>query len=99
LALTSKIEESGCDIICLQETKRENFDMDYLKQFCLKRFNKFEFLLPSIGASGGLLIVWNGSLFTRVLSFQNDFSLSVTFTSKITNETWILTNVYGPCLP
>ena len=26
LALASKIEESGCDIICLQETKREHFD-------------------------------------------------------------------------
>jgi hypothetical protein len=32
LALANKIEESGCDIICLQETKRQTFDMDYIKK-------------------------------------------------------------------
>jgi exonuclease III len=32
LALASKIEESGCDIICLQETKRESFTMEYIKK-------------------------------------------------------------------
>jgi hypothetical protein len=52
--LSNKIDESGCDIICLQETKRENFDLDYIKKFCPKKFNKFEYL-PSIGASGDLL--------------------------------------------
>ena len=36
IVLSSKIEESGCDIICLQETKRENFDMKYLRKFCPK---------------------------------------------------------------
>jgi hypothetical protein len=34
LALENKIEESGCDIICLQETKRQTFDMDYIKKIC-----------------------------------------------------------------
>jgi endonuclease/exonuclease/phosphatase family metal-dependent hydrolase len=33
-ALRSKIHESKCDIICLQETKRENFDHAYVKNFC-----------------------------------------------------------------
>jgi exonuclease III len=32
LALYNKIEESGCDIICLQETKREPFDLAYIKK-------------------------------------------------------------------
>jgi exonuclease III len=52
LALSNKIDESGCNIICLQETKREIFDMEYLRKFCPKKFDdKFEFL-PSVGASG-----------------------------------------------
>jgi exonuclease III len=34
LALSSKIEESGCDIICLQETKRKSFTMEYIRKFC-----------------------------------------------------------------
>jgi hypothetical protein len=44
VSLASKIDESNCDIICLQETKRDSFDMDYIKKFCPERFNKFEFL-------------------------------------------------------
>jgi exonuclease III len=56
LALKNKIEESGCAIICLQETKRENFDHSFIQKFCPRRFDKFEFV-PSIGASGGLIII------------------------------------------
>jgi exonuclease III len=55
-ALSNKIEESGCDIVCLQETKREHFDLKYIKNFCPKKFNKFVFL-PSVGASGGIIII------------------------------------------
>lgn len=32
LALGNKIEESGCSIVCLQETKREAFDSAYIKK-------------------------------------------------------------------
>jgi hypothetical protein len=60
-----------------------------------KKFNKFEFL-PSIGASGGLIIIWNSSLFTGALAFQKEFSISVTFTCNLSMNSWILTNVYGP---
>jgi exonuclease III len=44
VALAIKIAESNCDIICLQETKRETFDLDYTRKFCPKKFNKFEYL-------------------------------------------------------
>ena len=54
LAIRQKIEESVAGILCLQETKRQNFDLAYIKNFCPQRFNKFEYL-PSIGASGGIL--------------------------------------------
>jgi exonuclease III len=55
-ALSNKIDECGCDIIYLQETKRESFDHHYLKKFCPRRLSKFAYL-PSIGASRGILIV------------------------------------------
>lgn len=96
LALRNKIAEANADIICLQETKKEFFDSRYLKNFCPRRINKFDFL-PSIGASGGLLVAWNDSLFDGETLFHNDFSLSIRFTSKISGDTWILSNIYGPC--
>ena len=84
LALGQKIEESACAILCLQETKREDFDATYIRNFCPNRLDKFAFL-PSIGASGGLLINWNGSLFEGEVIFQNRFSLSIKFTSLLSN--------------
>ena len=98
LAIRSKIEESAAGIVCIQETKRENFDLAYIHKFCPQRFSKFEFL-PSIGASGGIVTVWNETLYSGEMIFQNKFSLSVQFTCKTTNHNWILTNIYGPCSP
>jgi hypothetical protein len=42
----------------------------YIKKFCPKKFNKFEYV-PYVGASGGLIIIWNGSLFNGELAFHN----------------------------
>jgi exonuclease III len=97
LALASKISESNCDIVCLQETKRKSFDEQYLRNFCPKKLNKFEFV-PSVGAFGGIIIIWNGSLFNGEVDFQNEFSLSIKFTSSLSHDSWILTNIYGPCI-
>ena len=54
-AVGNKILQSGCDIFCLQETKRENFDISFLRKFSPNCFDCFDFL-PSVGASGGILV-------------------------------------------
>lgn len=95
-ALRNKIVESWCDIICIQETKRELFDLNYVKNFCPPSFDCFEYL-PSVGASGGVITIWKSQCFTDTLAFMNEFSLSVEFASKHNNQTWVLTNVYAPC--
>ena len=55
-----KIDESHCAIACLHETKCTSFDSRAIKSFCPKRFDSFAFS-PSLGASGGILVVWNSS--------------------------------------
>ena len=55
-SIRDKITESNCDILCLQETKREIFDLQLIKKFCPSSFDSFEFL-PSVGTSGGILTV------------------------------------------
>lgn len=94
-ALSNKIEESACSILYLQETKREIFDSHYLKNFCPRSLSKFDYL-PFVGASGGLLVVWNEHHFTGNTILKNDFSITIEFTTKKSGETWTLTNVYGP---
>lgn len=61
-AVRNKIEESSFSVICLQETKREHFDISCIRKFAPRRFDSFDFI-PSVGASGGILVVRNSAIF------------------------------------
>lgn len=54
-AVKDKVSQSFCDIVYLQETKKDFFDRPFLKNICPLNFDSFDFL-PSEGASGGILI-------------------------------------------
>ena len=56
LAVYNKIEESNADIICLQETKCQNFYHTFIRSFSPKRFDQFAFS-PSVGASSVLIVL------------------------------------------
>lgn len=90
------MSEHICDVICLQETKRDHFDLSFIHKFCPPVFDQFEFL-PSVGASGGSIIIWKSSKLTGLLVFQNSFATTVQFMSLHNNASWLLTNVYAPC--
>ena len=92
----AKIEESKCSIICLQETKVEHFDLRSIRAFCPRRFDRFAFS-PSVGASGGILVIWNSAVFSGTLVEVQRFSLVISFKSVHNSETWTLVSVYGPC--
>lgn len=95
-AIKSKIFESNCDIIYLQETKRESFELQYIKNYYPGHFDSFEFL-PSVWASGGSIIIWKSSKLIGHLIFQNNFAQFVEFTCQFSGEYGILTNIYAPC--
>jgi hypothetical protein len=62
-AIRNKIAESGCDIICLQETKREFFDSNTLEISALHHLialNLFTRLghLGAVSSFGKLIILW-----------------------------------------
>jgi hypothetical protein len=40
-AVRSKIAGSNCDIVFVQETRREAFDMSYMRKFWLLQFDSF----------------------------------------------------------
>lgn len=94
-AIRAKISESPCHILCLQETKREHFDSFYLKKLCPRNLDRFYFT-PSIGAFGGLITIWNSSMFTASLVQANNFVVTVKFDCAMNNNSFHLTNIYGP---
>ena len=83
--IRAKIEESHCSIICLQETKCEQFDIRKIWSFCPRHVDQFAFS-PSVGASGGILVIWNSTVFEGELVESQHFSIVVSFKSVHNSE-------------
>ena len=79
-SVRAKIEEIQCYVICLQETKKPSFDNMFLKSCCPRRFDKFAYI-PSRGASGGIVTIWNSALFTGTVMIEEEFALVIKFKS------------------
>lgn len=58
-AVRSKIDESGCAIYCIQETKMQNIEHSTIRKWAPRRFNQFAYQ-PSQGQSRGIIIGWSG---------------------------------------
>jgi exonuclease III len=56
IIIRSKISKSFCEIVCLQETKKYDIYLAFIRTCCPKDFDKFVFL-PSVGAYGGSTII------------------------------------------
>ena len=94
--IRNKIEESNANIFCLQETKRDFFDLKFIRKFAPKRFDKFDYC-PSVGASGGILVCWVSSYFNIVTLEKHRFAIRASVTSTHDLCLWTLVVVYGPC--
>ena len=73
-----KIEESASSVICLQEMKKETFDIDIIRKFATRRFDRFDFI-PSVGAFGGILVLWNSAVFSGLVVDKRSFDITVNF--------------------
>ena len=95
-AVRQKLDESQCAVACFQDTKCQSFDFRSIRSFFPKIFDSFA-SSPSERASGGILIVWNSSIFWGTLIEVQQHAVVVQFIFKQNNEQWTLTSVYGPC--
>jgi hypothetical protein len=67
-----------------------------IRKFCPKHFDNFAYD-PSVGASGGIIVLWNSTIFSGLLVETKRFGLIINFTSIHNNASWTLVCVYGPC--
>jgi hypothetical protein len=81
-----------------KKQKKDFFDSVYLKNFRPSQFDSFAFV-PSVGNSGGSVIIWQSSKLSGNVIFQNEYAQSVEFTSNLSACSWIITNIYAPCTP
>ena len=81
-----------CDILILCETKMELRFHSLLRNIGEDRLSQWE-MLPSHGASGGILIGRDDKLISFVDSQVGTFSLSIKFKNILDNFEWWLTRV------
>lgn len=94
-AVRSKIDESGCAIYCIQETKMQHIDHSKIRRWAPRRFNQFAYQ-PSEGQSGGILVGWAGNQFNGQVIHNLKFAVTVKMASMHNAETFYVTAVYGP---
>ena len=61
VSIRDKITESNCDIVCLQETKMEHLSQRIVLSVLGSTFSH-DISVPSVGASGGILVAWTHDL-------------------------------------
>lgn len=52
-----------------------------------------------MGASGGLIVIWNSGRYNGNLVVANQYFITIKFNCCISGRVFHLTNIYGPCTP
>ena len=86
------------DIVILQETKRELIDKRLISSIWGVRYKEWSFL-PSVGRSGGIIIIWDVRIVKGVETILGEYSVSVCFNCVKGGSKWWLSGVYGPNNP
>lgn len=89
------VNSAAADIVCLQETKMEVVSRRLILSMLGSEFDNNFVFLPSVGASGGILIAWRSKLGTIAASRIGSFCASIQFCPD-NGVPWWLTTVYGP---
>ena len=83
-------------IICIQETKLSVFDFTVCKSLWGDEYVDFSFQ-PSVGASGGLVSMWDTNEVEVWSSMSFDHVLMILGCFVKTGEQFAVFNVYAPC--
>lgn len=82
------------DFLILQETKRESFSRGEVAGIWSSRFKEWV-TLDSVGASGGIAIIWDRRRTKVIDSMVGEYSVSI-HVAEADGSTWWLSGVYGP---
>lgn len=83
------------DIVILQETKKEKVDKRLITSVWGVRFKEWV-VLPSIGKSGGIIVIWDVRVVRGSESVLGNFSVSMLMHNVGSKDQWWLSGVYGP---
>jgi exonuclease III len=93
--VSESIAASSCSIACLQESKLQNIDTTTAAFVGGSRLRAFA-QLPPIGTKGGVLVLWDDSMFLGSDNTCGSFCISLTLKSTRADFSFRLTSVYEP---
>lgn len=79
----------------IQETKLQTILEEFIKHVWGNREWKWNFI-PSIGALGGILTIWDDTTLEFVATIEGAYTLSTKFKNKSNSVEWVHTNIYRP---
>jgi hypothetical protein len=83
------------DVVCFQETKLTSVTQGLVRSlWCCKYVDWIS--LDSIGASGGIILMWDRRVVERVDEAIGCFSISCRFREVASSLEWVFSGVYGP---
>ena len=85
-----------CDVVCLQETKLAEVDLQLVRSLWGNSFVGWEFL-PAVGSAGGVILLWDKRVVERLDSVVKTFSISCLWKGVSDSFVWVGTGLYGPC--
>ncbi|KAL2560106.1 hypothetical protein AAZV13_20G003100 [Glycine max] len=95
-AVRRLIVKHKVDLVCLQETKRENFNKSICQAIWGDSTGHWDYV-PSVQAAGGLLCMWNNSTFEVERKEKGRSFLMLEGRCCSNNQKLMIVNVYAPC--
>jgi hypothetical protein len=83
------------DIVCLQETKLERIMHGLVRSLWGCPYLEWSYV-ASIGASGGILLLWDRRVVSKVDVCQGNFVAACSFRNVDDGMEWAFAGVYGP---
>lgn len=95
-SVKNQIIAIGATIVCLQETNINAWTRSLLMETVGTDLASNTVSLPSLGASGGILIAASDCFFNLSQPHTTTHTISATVTMLAERKTWTITGVYGP---
>lgn len=93
--IKSLIHKWRADIVCLQETKIEEWSIQWIRQVWGNRWVDWA-VLKSTCRSGGIIVLWDKRVWLNREIHQGHHTITCMFDSALEDFRWCFTGVYGP---
>ncbi len=95
MQVRSLLHSWKADIVCLQETKLLEVNQALIRSLWRGSFVDW-FCMGLMGASGGILLMWDNRVVEKVEEAVGMFSISWKFRNVSSGFEWAFSGVYGP---